>query len=488
MERLLFLRYPAREWGTFFRFGFRRTSWGLAACFASPERPNPGDLDRSSPVTVFRSRYILRAHHIVEDCPLAAGVIHSHPEGFDAFPSPSDDDMDTYFGQEFCKYGKGKPYVSLIFSRDSDCGFRFTGRVYDNSEWYPVAALLTVGDELSREEAQKRPFERFQTNGAEPSTDSHESTTARLETLLGRAASRRLSMAKVAVIGCSGTGSPVAHLLARAGVQDCVLVDPQWFAPSNLERMHGSRLEDALTASAATKVEIVARLIHEINPAARIECIQGNMLDEFVLDKLLQCDLVLGCTDSQHGRAALGDLAAHYLLPSIDIAVTMRAKAGKLRVQLVEVCRHAPQLPCPFCLGRIDQNALEYELMTEEERKWRKEVADAAVAQGIDGAQYWGGEPPQELTVGYLTSLAGSMAAGYAENMLTGAAQMPHQRFQFDVGWTHLGVVAAERPRNPDCSCGKTIGFADQAKADRSVSMPAHWPRALLVQTQRPEH
>src|SRR5690349_25126511 len=83
LERLIFQRYPAKEWGSFFRFGFRRTSWGLAANFVGAEPPKPGDLERSSPLTVFRSKYILRAHHIVEDTPLAAGVIHSHPEGFD---------------------------------------------------------------------------------------------------------------------------------------------------------------------------------------------------------------------------------------------------------------------------------------------------------------------------------------------------------------------------------------------------------------------
>src|SRR5690242_19423228 len=87
LERLIFQRYPAKEWGSFFRFGFRRTSWGLAASFVDVERPFAGDLDRFSPVTVFRSRYILRAHHIVEDWPLAAGVVHSHPQGFDTFPS-----------------------------------------------------------------------------------------------------------------------------------------------------------------------------------------------------------------------------------------------------------------------------------------------------------------------------------------------------------------------------------------------------------------
>lgn len=476
LERLIFQRYPAKEWGTFFRFGFRRTTWGLAASFVAAERPNPGDLDRSSPVTVFRSRYILRAHHIVEDSSLAAGVIHSHPLGFATFPSSSDDDMDGYYGEELCRYGKGKPYASIIFARDRHGTFRFTGRVFDCGEWYPVTELLTVGDELQRDEAQVFAEEESEAEPAMPDAPLEESTIARLESLLGRAASKRLSKAKVGIIGCSGTGSPVAELLARAGIQHFVLVDPQYFAPSNLERMHGSRFADAQARSPLTKVEIAARHIREINPNAEMTCLQGNILDEMVLDALLECDLLMGCTDSQHGRAALGDIAAHYLVPSIDVAVTMRAKDGKLKVQLAEICQHAPHLPCPFCMGRIDPRDLGYELMNDEERKWRKEAAKDARAKGIDGAQYWGDDPPQELTVGYMTTMAGSLAAGYAQHWLTGASTMPHQGFQFDVGWTKLGVTPIDKPRNPECTCGRTIGFADQARADRSVSRPPHWP------------
>ena len=29
LERLLYRRYPHEEWGTFFRFGYRKTAWGL---------------------------------------------------------------------------------------------------------------------------------------------------------------------------------------------------------------------------------------------------------------------------------------------------------------------------------------------------------------------------------------------------------------------------------------------------------------------------
>ena len=31
LEKHVFRRYPDREWGTFFRFGYRRTGWGVAS-------------------------------------------------------------------------------------------------------------------------------------------------------------------------------------------------------------------------------------------------------------------------------------------------------------------------------------------------------------------------------------------------------------------------------------------------------------------------
>lgn len=99
---------------------------------------------------------------------------------------------------------------------------------------------------------------------------------------------------------------------------------------------------------------------------------------------------------------------------------------------------------------------------------------------------YWGGEPPQELTVGFLTSLAGSLAVGYAQNLLTSSAHLPHQRYQFDVGWEKPGVAPVTGARRPECSCGKTIGHSDQARADRSVSRPPHWPKPEFIEVREP--
>jgi hypothetical protein len=254
--------------------------------------------------------------------------------------------------------------------------------------------------------------------------------TARLTELVGER-TQRLPNSVVGVIGCSGTGSPAVHVLARAGVRRFVLVDPEAFAPSNHERMHGSTWRDLKTKP--LKIKILRRLILGINPKAQIIAIKGNVLDEKVLDQLLLCDLVLGCTDSQHSRAALGDLASHYLLPCLDVAVLMRAKNGKLTEQVGEVTRYTAEEPCPWCLGRINQKTLAYELMTETEREQRAQAAVEAVRRGIDGEQYWGDKPPRELTVGYMTTTVGAIQAGYAEGWITGASVMPHQRLQFDL-------------------------------------------------------
>lgn len=308
---------------------------------------------------------------------------------------------------------------------------------------------------------------------ADKQTHQSSETTARLTELIG-ARVARLPNAVVGVVGCSGTGSPAVHVLVRAGVRRFVLVDPDIFAPSNLERMHGSTWEDL--KSSPPKVDILRRLILGINPDAEVTVIRGNVLDEKVLDQLLRCDLVLGCTDSQHSRAALGDFSSHYLLPCLDVAVLMRAKDGKLTEQVGEIARYTADEPCPWCLGRINQKALAYELMTDAERVQRSQAAADAVKRGVDGEQYWGDKPPRELTVGFMTTAVGALQAGYAETWLLGAGTMPHQRFQFDLGMPMLGVVPAEKPRRPECSCNRTKGWGDQARADRSVNKPPHWP------------
>lgn len=475
--RLLLHRYPDSEWGTFFRFGYRRTRWGILITWVDTLKPESGDLDRSSPLVEFHPNYIRRALAALGGDELGVGVIHSHPQNCLPLPSRSDDDMDTYFAGEFECFGYGRPYASLIVARNTNRELSFSGRVFDRGAWLPVKNYLVVGGRLLREKA------RHESNllVAVRDTEVEGTTQERLTQLLGADAPRRLRNSVVGVVGCSGTGTPAIHLLARAEIGELVLVDPGFFKPSSHQRNHASRHADLSVKPAPAKVALASRLVREISPATKVTSFVGDLFDEVVLDELVRCDLILGCTDSNYARAALGDIASHYIVPILDLAVQMRAENGILREQIGEIAQYAPGLPCPWCRGRISLEGIRYETAADAERQFRAEAALAAEQRGVDGTQYWGGTPPPELTVGFLTTTVGAMGAGYAQNLLLGSSKLPHNRFQFDLGLSSLGVVSDERPPRDGCSCQKTNGRSDQGCADRSVSRPSHWPKAIRL-------
>jgi hypothetical protein len=480
LERLVFQRHPGREWGTFFTFGFRRTHWGWALSYVDALPPGPGDLDRNSGVVQFRTQYISRAMRQLEDSSLGVGVTHSHPQGVGTFPSASDDDMDLYFGTDlFRGPGKGRPYCSLILNRTADGRLEFSGRVHAEGSWLTVRNLIIPGDCLERIESATMDDE---TTVSEP---IHESVTARLESLIGEASKKRLEQAVVGVIGCSGTGSPAIEMLARAGVGELILVDPQRLSPSNLERVHGSKWNHVHSDKPPYKVECLTDLISEINPHCHVTAIVGNILHEQVQNELLRCDLLLGCSDSYHARAALGDLASFYLLPTLDAGVLMDGKHGQVALQTVELLKLSPDLPCPFCQQRIDPVALDEELITEEEKQRRQQAAHDALKRGDAPDNYWHGTPRQLHTVGYLTTTVGAMLSGYAIGWLTGAFRMPYDRFQFDIGKPNFAMTDATAPRRADCVCAKLKGHSHQAKADRSVTLPKHWSPPIFLSTMR---
>lgn len=476
LEKHVFQRYPHREWGTFFRFGWTRTPWGLALSYVDGFWPQAGDLDRLTGMTTFRDPYTRRALQAAAGSDgLGFGVVHSHPAGFWTSPSPLDDDMDEYFAREFSAYTGGAPYCSLILERNDETGLSFSGRVYDRGEWLPVREMFTIGtDRLERQTSALLTADDYVEAG-DPAT------TERLQSVMGKVSARRLRAATVGIIGCSGTGSPAIHVLARAGVGGFVLVDPERFGPSNLERLHGSVHRHATMEVPPYKVDLMREMITAINPQARITAFVGNVLHENVLSELLRCDIVLGCVDSYHGRVALSDLAAHYLLPSLDVGVGMDGKDGRLTEQVVDITQFGPDLPCAYCRQRVDSAALAQELMTDEERAHRMAEAERAAERGDDPDQYWRHRPRQLHTVGYLTTAAGAILAGYAEGWMTGAFVPPHTSFQFDIGRDRLGSVAPPESRNPACHCGRHVGWADAARSYRNMSRPRHWSlRAVL--------
>jgi len=267
-------------------------------------------------------------------------------------------------------------------------------------------------------------------------------------------------------------------VLARAGVGRIILIDPDSFAASNLERVHGSEPNDI--EAATLKVKIAQRHIHSIDPTIEVEAFVGRVPQMRIIDALLKADIVLGCTDSHATRIALGDLSWQYLLPILDVGVALEGKQGNISGQVIQIVYFGPDRPCALCQKMYSAERITYELMSEPDKATRKAAAAKAIKDGADPSPYWR-DYPQLNTVGYLTTTAGAMIAGYAIGIVTGRFVPPFTRIQIDLVAPLLGTVDQFYHADKNCSCQTKIGWGMAAAASVNVSAPAHWPSVKVI-------
>ena len=462
--RLVFSRYPKDEWATFARFGWRDTGDTLLLTLASIEGPKPGDLDDGVGHVAILEPYTLRTALHAEAHPLAVGVVHSHPEGSPPVPSLIDDDMDAYYADYFAGFAPRRPYVSLIVSKVDD-QVVFGGRVFYGGHWYPISRFPS-----DRASVHVCDEERFVAPDLE--------TVGRLAAAFGDDAARRLQGATVGVVGAGGTGSAAIEVLARAGVGRLIIVDPDDLEPSNLERVHGSWPRDG--EARVSKSEIARRHVGAINKRCEVVAVTGALPQGLAVDKLVEADVILGCTDQQHSRLALSDLVVRYLVPAIDCGVSLEGSEGVVRGQIIQLLRWLPADPCALCRGLIDPRRVSQELMSEQERESRRAAAQAANPGGEPDSAYWE-EIPQLNTVGYLTTTAGALAAGYAVGWITGRFEPPFERLQMNLVAREFEVIAWEDETSDKCACRRVRGWGHQGYAEAWVTAPEHWPPAEVL-------
>ena len=471
LQQLVFIRYPNLEWATFAQFGWRVIDNTILITLADINRPTGRDLDLNVGHVSFDEQYTLRMALAAEKHALAVGVIHSHPE--DCIPKPSivDDDMDGYFSKYFQDFAPNRPYVSLILSKVRG-RLLISGRVYWQDEW------LTLEHIYAGATPERQPVLRWPHTRHKKHPKYEIDRVKRFANAFGEEAYYRLRDSSVAVIGAGGTGSAVIEILARAGLGRLVVIDPDRVDRSNLERIRGSIPSHAKKKT--PKVVVAQELVHQIDPSIEVIAIMGRLPQSEVIDAVVTSDIVLGCTDKQHSRLALSDIAYRYLVPAMDCGVTLEGSNGQITGQVAQFVRFLPSDPCVLCRKMINPRQVAQELMSPNERASRKAAAEHAQAQGNDPGPYWLDEP-QIDTVGYLTSSVGAMLAGYAIGWLTQRYDPPFERMQMNFVARFLDITDQKENQRLECTCAMFKGWADQAEADSLVSPPLHWPNATLI-------
>jgi hypothetical protein len=93
---------------------------------------------------------------------------------------------------------------------------------------------------------------------------------------------------------------------------------------------------------------------------------------------LLNADLFFGCTDSHGSRAVLQQLSYQYLIPYIDMGVTITVAEGRIQHVIGRVQMLAPGLSCFTCDELLDPNEVRRDMMTDFERRADPYIQGAA--------------------------------------------------------------------------------------------------------------
>lgn len=100
---------------------------------------------------------------------------------------------------------------------------------------------------------------------------------SRTELILGKENVNKIRQSKVAVFGLGGVGSFVVEGLARAGVENFILIDNDTISITNLNR----QLFALNSTIGKNKVDVAKARILDINPNAKVEIRKEFVIDNF---------------------------------------------------------------------------------------------------------------------------------------------------------------------------------------------------------------
>lgn len=237
---------------------------------------------------------------------LALVKVHSHPGGFPEF---SDTDTRSDLGLFASVFGwspSSAPHASAVMLPD---GSMF-GRVFvESARFVPLDLVAVAGDDL-------KYWHRRSAGRAVEEARSHEQ-------VFGAGTTDRLRCLRIAVVGCSGTGSHVIEMLARLGVRLLVLVDPERVERRNLNRVVNSAAKHA--SDGELKVDVMREAVERMGLGTDVTTFPCTLLDPDAVRAVADCDVVFGCVDSAEGRHVLSRLAVQYALPYFDLGVRIDA-------------------------------------------------------------------------------------------------------------------------------------------------------------------
>lgn len=259
---------------------------------------------------------IEEAIDLAEDHALSIVLMHSHPGGLLAF-STIDDDSDRDVMPALFEASESSliRHGSAIMTPDG----AIRARLYDRQlVTTPISAVHLASDELITWQASEQ-------GNLLP-------TPMAFSTEMGR----HLKHFTACVVGVSGTGSIVVEQLARLGFGRLVLIDFDEIEFKNLNRILNATLEDVRNSTA--KVAKFASVIPRYREDIVVLTLKASIATREAIELAGEGDVLFCCVDSFEGRQVCDRIAAAFLQPLFDVAVTIPTRQSASGVAVGDVC------------------------------------------------------------------------------------------------------------------------------------------------------
>jgi hypothetical protein len=291
-----------------------------------------------------------------------------------------------------------------------------------------------------------RPIRLYRDNSSGTTADA----LARQTAAFGKLFVDNLRSLRVAVVGLGGTGSPTVTLLARSGVGELILIDPDDLEESNLNRVRGAARSDVGT----NKAQLQERYLRSLDLGAAVAAVPSYVDSPSGVDALASSDVIFGCTDDQIGREVLSLTTYAYAQAYIDVGLggqVANKPDGRpyLRYHYGRVSTMLPEAgECLFCQGVLKEQWImrDYALRANP---------DMDEAEARDRYLEGGGE--QAPGVGPFTSAVADFGVATLFDLLAPFRQFPGElRWDaFSVDFVKMTLQSSKGPDQSSCPyCG----------------------------------
>jgi molybdopterin-synthase adenylyltransferase len=254
----------------------------------------------------------------------------------------------------------------------------------------------------------------------------------------------KLARAKVAIVGVSGGGSHVFQQLAHQGVGTLIPVDDQVLDETNLGRHVGAMASDI---DRTLKTAIAKRLATGVDSSISVHEVNSRFPSREAIAALKDADVVVACLDRFDAREAVNAFCRRYLIPLVDVGMSIRSTGEHLARADGQVIVSLPAQPCLRCFFITDA------LLAREQRERPAGYDDNPAVHG----------EPQVVS---MNGVLASEACNCVLDLITGYSGGRRGARQWQYEGRSGELVPSELPAaRPGCSACAQEGHGDPPAA-----------------------